>query len=1133
MHRTALPEVPKGYAFYVSPDGNDAASGTDSTEAFATIQRARDAIRERKSAATPDNIIRGAGVTVWICGGRYYQDQTFELAPEDSGTAEVPIVYRAMPGAQVSIIGGRGVSGWQKVQDEAVLARLEPAGRGEVYQADLRTQSTGHLTVGIGDFGRFRSRGFARQAAPAALELFFQDKPMSVARWPNNEFLRIVGYPEATGDDHGGDLGKLAGGFNYEGGRPNRWKDTNDIWVHGYWAYDWANSYEHIESIDIEKHLIKTSPPYGNYGFRVGGAGGRFYFLNILEELDEAGEWYMDRKSGILYFWPPAPLEQGKTMVSIVESPVIYINGASHITIRGLTVECTRGDGIRISGGSNNLVAECVLRNTGNCGVTVSGGKNNGVVGCDIYETGDGGVSLSGGDRKTLTPAGHFAHNNHIHHVARWSRCYAPAISMTGVGIRASNNLIHDHPHCAILFSGNEHVIELNEIHHVCLETGDVGAIYTGRDYTFRGNIIRHNFIHHTGGVGMGSMGIYMDDCVSGTQIYGNVLWKLHRAVFLGGGRDFKVENNIFINCDPAIEIDGRGLSKAPVWHNMVYQTMKQWLENMNWKQPPYSTRYPQIAELEKYYAKDEGVPPGNILVARNICVGSKWLETTWGATKDVVDAQDNLVGTDPCFVDPEKGDFRLRDDSPAFKLGFKRIPFEQIGPVKETADAKEMGNASLPNKTGWIRQAHHKENSLYVGWASVDITPKKPVALTGQLYKRIARSVLDPLTATVLALESREKEGKKEQAIMVSCDLLYIRKPIQERLREMVKPRVPDFDVRKLFLTATHTHTGPGFIDDAFGDLYDVSKDEGVMKASEYADFFLEQVANAVVTAWQNRKASGVSWALGHAVVGMNRRAHYFDGSSAMYGNTNAENFSNIEGYEDHAVEMLFFWEPNQKLTGIVVNIACTSQETENLGEVSADFWHETREEIRKRYSQDIFIFPQCAAAGDISPHPLFRNEAEQIMQKRRGISRRQEIARRIANAVDEVFSCAKADIKTELPFRHTVVSLELPEAESSALPFYQTDSVKPIEFHVIRLGDVAIATNPFEMFLDYGVRIKARSRAVLTLLVNLSCQHSGYLPTEKAVKGGGYSADKYIVGPEGGQVLVNETVKRINELW
>lgn len=1104
------------YAFYVSPDGNDSASGRSPSNAFATLHRARDAVRElKKTKAVPKG-----GVTVGIRSGEYYLEQGFELTSEDSGTSEAPIVYGAMPGGQVRIIGGREVSVWKKVQDKAILGRLNPTARGQVYQADLRAQ-------GIDNFGQLKSRGFARGTSPAALELFFQDKPMRLSRWPNDSFVKIAGYPEANRDDHGGTLGKLSEGFNYEGDRPNRWRDTNDIWVHGYWAYDWANSYEHIESIDLQKRFIKTSPPHGNYGFRTGG---RFYFLNVLEELDEPGEWYIDRKSGILYFWPPALVKQNRTVVSIVEDPLVHLNNTSHVTIRGLAIECARGAGVRISGGSNNNVINCTLRNLGNYGVTVNGGKNHSVVGCEIYETGDGGISLRGGDRKTLTPANHFAHNNHIHHVGRWSRCYVPAVSMTGVGIRASNNLIHDHPHCAILFWGNEHVIELNEIHHVCLETGDVGAIYTGRDYTFRGNIIRHNFIHHTGGVGMGSMGIYMDDCISGTQIYGNVLWKLHRAVFLGGGRDFKVENNIFIDCDPAIDIDGRGLSKSPVWHNMVYKTMKRRLEDVNWRQPPYSTRYPELADLKEYYAKDDGVPPGNILVARNICVGEKWLTIRWGATKEMVTVQDNLVEADPHFVDAASGDFRLKNDSPAFELGFKRIPFEQIGLVNESSKSEKTSRDSMANnRVGAVREPP----LLYVGWASVDITPRKPVAVIGQLHKRIARTTLDPLTATVLALETRGRGANNEQAIMVSCDVICIRKAIQRRLRDMVKSQIPDFDVRKLLLNATHTHTAPGFIDNAFGGLYDVSKDKGVMKASEYGSFFVERLAKAIVQAWQNRKPAGMSWALGHAVVGMNRRAHYFDGSSVMYGNTNAENFSNIEGSEDHALEMLFFWRPEEKLTGLVINIACTSQETENLSEISADFWHDVREEIRRRYSEDLFILPQCAPAGDLSPHLLFRKKADEIMLKRRGVSRRQEIARRIANAVDDVFSLAKADIKWRLPFRHKVVDLDLPQNEPAILPFYETDSIKPIEFHVIRLGDIAIATNPFELYIDYGIRIKARSQAVLTLLVQLSCQNNGYLPTEKAVKGGGYSADKYIIGPEGGQILVNETVKRINELW
>jgi hypothetical protein len=1097
-------------SIYVSPGGYDKASGTNPEEAFITLQRARDAIREMsKGKALPEG-----GVTVWLCSGRYYLDKGFELTAEDSGIAEAPIVYRAMPGERIRIIGGRQVSGWKRVQDHAILDRLDPAARGQVYQSDLKTQ-------GINDFGKFKSRGFARGTSPAALELFFQDKPMNIARWPNDSFLKIAGFTKGKDDGHGRKLGELSGGFNYEGDRPNQWKDTSDIWVHGYWAYDWANSYEHIASIDLKRRLIKTSPPHGNYGFRTGG---RFYFLNILEELDEPGEWYLDRKSGIMYFWPPAPIKQGRTMVSIVEDPMVHLNNTSYITIRDLEIECARGTGVRISGGSNNNVINCTLRNLGNYGLTVNGGKGHSVVGCEIYEMGDGGISLRGGDRKTLAPARHLAYNNHIHHVARWSRCYVPAVSMSGVGIRVSNNLIHDHPHCAILFGGNDHLIELNEIHHVCLETGDVGAIYTGRDYTFRGNIIRHNFIHHTGGVGMGSMGIYMDDCVSGTQIYGNVLWKLHRAVFLGGGRDFKIENNIFIDCDPAIDIDGRGLSKSPVWNNMVYKTMKQRLERMNWKQPPYSTRYPELADLQKYYDKDDGLPPGNILVARNICVGEKWLTVRWGATDEMVEVRDNFVKEDPHFMDAANGNFRLKDDSPAYKLGFKKIPFEQIGLVKKAANSEKTNPGNSAKST--------KEDSLYVGFSSVDITPQKPVVVIGQMHKRIARTTLDPLTATVLALETRGGTND-EQAIMVSCDVIFIRKQIQQRIRDLVKPQIPDFDVNKLLMNATHTHTAPGFIDGAFKGLYDVSKDKGVMKASEYGSFFVGRIAKAVVEAWRNREPAGMSWALGHAVVGMNRRVQYFDGSSVMYGNTNAENFSNIEGSEDHAVEMLFFWRPDEKLAGIVINIACTSQETENLSEISADFWHDVRQELRKRYSKDLYIFPQCAPSGDLSPHLLFRRKADEIMLKRRGITRRQEIARRIANAVDDVFGLAKEDIRWQLPFRHRVVNLDLPEHEPSVLPFYETDPIKPIEFHVIRLGDIAIATNPFELYIDYGIRMKARSKAVLTLLVQLSCQTNGYLPTERGVKGGGYSADKFVVGPRGGQILVNETVKKINELW
>ena len=425
-------------------------------------------------------------------------------------------------------------------------------------------------------------------------------------------------------------------------------------------------------------------------------------------------------------------------------------------------------------------------------------------------------------------------------------------------------------------------------------------------------------------------------------------------------------------------------------------------------------------------------------------------------------------------------------------------------------------------------------EKPLYVGWASVDITPAKPVALVGQLNKRISQKVLDPLTATALALETRDENGVREQSIMVSCDVLFIRKAIQERLRDRVKNSIPDFNGNKLFLNATHTHTAPGFSDDEFKGLYDISKDEGVMKPSEYADFFVERVTQVITQAWQNRKPGGMSWGLGHAVIGLNRRAHYFDGKSIMYGDTARPDFSNMEGYEDHSVGMIFFWTADKQLTGILMNVACTSQETEGLSDVSADFWHDTRLEIRKRLSNDgLFIFPQCSTAGDQSPHVQINKKAEEIMRERRGLSGRQEIARRLADAVDDVLPLSKDEIANRVIFKHKVARVAIPVHEPLVEPFYVTDTVDPIEFHVMRLGDIAIATNPFELYLDYGIRIKVKSPAVFTFLSQLSCQLGGYLPTEKGVQGGGYSADKFIVGPKGGQVLVDETVNQLNILW
>ncbi|MGE5607932.1 MAG: hypothetical protein ACM359_01650, partial [Bacillota bacterium] len=294
---------------YVSLAGNDAASGRKreadgGNGPVATLDRAREIVQ----AARKEN--PKAAIVVEMMPGTYVLDHSFQLTAEDSGLAEAPVTYQAEPGGKVHLVGGREVSNFKPVTDPAVLNRLTPGARGQVLQADLKA-------LGIGNFGPMKSRGFGRPMTPAGLELFFQDRPMTLARWPNEGFVKIASIPkeQAGGDEHGGMLGKLTAGFYYEGDRPGAWKSQEDIWVHGYWAWDWANSYERIESIDTASRLIKTSSPHGLYGFR---AGQRFYFLNVLEELDSPGEWYLDRKTGVLYFWPPAPIGAGKALVSVL-----------------------------------------------------------------------------------------------------------------------------------------------------------------------------------------------------------------------------------------------------------------------------------------------------------------------------------------------------------------------------------------------------------------------------------------------------------------------------------------------------------------------------------------------------------------------------------------------------------------------------------------------------------------------------------------------------------------------------------------------------------------------------------------------------------------------------------------------
>ena len=420
----------------------------------------------------------------------------------------------------------------------------------------------------------------------------------------------------------------------------------------------------------------------------------------------------------------------------------------------------------------------------------------------------------------------------------------------------------------------------------------------------------------------------------------------------------------------------------------------------------------------------------------------------------------------------------------------------------------------------------------LHVGWATVDITPSARVVLDGSGYKRVTSEVEDPVTATVLALETRDGDRVIEQAIMISFDLVRMTKEVQDGLQLEAAKRLKDFDNSKLFCGATHTHCGPSISYERTGpgQLYDLSNETDVMTPQQYILLLYERVGAGIVEAWQSRTPAGMSWGLGNAAVGYNRRLSYTDGSALMGFDTARPDFSHIEGSEDQAVEMLFFWDSGQKLTGMLLNIACPSQVGRKA--ISADFWHPIREGLKAKYGPQLHIFAQCAAAGDQCPEPIVRSRAEKVMTERRKISWKQELANRVVRAVDDVWPCAQADVQTRPVFAHRTIKMDIPNKNSYNEARWMPSMV-PVEVHVLRLGDVAMATNPFELFLDYGIQIKGRSKAVLTFISQLTCDSQGYLPTRRAVAGGDYSAVNHTVGPTGGRVFVDESVKAMNSMW
>jgi hypothetical protein len=650
--------------FHVAPTGNDTYPGTE-TQPFATLEKAREAIRK-----TPDQSDRP--LLVKIHAGEYLLEKPLTFSREDSGTTRSTVIFQGPPSGEVRLTGAvpLAVSQFKKLTpDTSLWNNLDPSARENVLSCNLRE-------AGISNYGAVNPIPFGAQE-PAPLELFFNDTPMTLARWPNQGFAFSLGAPPNSSGQS----------FLYEGDQPTRWAGSKTLMLHGYFGKPWADETVIGFAVNPDAHTLSVEPK-PRYGF---GKNLPYYAFNLIEELDTPGEWFLDRPSGTLYFWPPAPLENARVRVSILQQPLIEMKDVSHLVFENLIFEANRTDGVVIRNSSNIAIRNCRVRNVGLYGIRIEGGQNNRVSSCELSDCGAGGVLLSGGDRATLKPSRHTVENCDIHDFSRRVRTYTPGVDLVGVGQIVRNNRIHQAPHFALRYRGNNHLIEYNDIHDVCREVSDAGALYAGRDWGSYGNIVRYNFLHDIRSAVYESAevhGVYLDDCDSGHLVFGNLFCRIQgMAVLIGGGRDNRIENNIFVECKSAVHIDQRGSKLVTQGGNTGWTStdLLARIEQYRYTQPPWSVQYPKLAAILKDGLEEAKRPWGNE-VLRNLGYRvPRWAHDLGNGyeTSTYLIQQDNLPDADPLFVNPDQGDYRLRPESPALKIpGFQPIPIEKIGPT-------------------------------------------------------------------------------------------------------------------------------------------------------------------------------------------------------------------------------------------------------------------------------------------------------------------------------------------------------------------------------------------------------------------------------------------------------------------
>jgi len=642
----------EGLKLYVSPEGNDSwtgllpspsRAGTDGP--LATIGAARDTVRHLKATVGLEQ-----PVTVLIREGTCRVTEPIVFTAEDSGTEAAPITYAAYPDERPVISGGRVITGWRQ--------------EGDLWTADLPEVKTGDWYFGA---------------------LWVNGERRTVARTPNDGYLYTAGKVPSQE--------KTA--FKFQPGDIQHWQNLDDVIVVAY--HSWETSLHRIASIDEENNIVTFTGP-AVWPFERWGEKQRYHVENMREALDAPGEWYLDRKAGVLYYKPMDGENVSKAeAVAPVAKQLVLLQGdpsqgkfVEHLHLKGIRFMHTdwpieregHSDAqaafsvpgaIQAVGARFCSVEGCEIAHVGTYGVWFRRGcQDNRIVQNEIHDLGAGGVRIGEGaspESDADAACRNVIDNNFIHDGGKIFR------GAVGVWIgRSSYNTVSHNEVSDLDYTGlsvgwcwgyapssaNHNIIEYNHVHHIGRGVlSDMGGIYTLG--ISPGTVIRYNIFHDISSYSYGGWGIYPDEGSSEILIENNIVYNTKTGGFHQHyGRENIVRNNIF-----AFSKEGQIIRTREEDHisftferNIVYFNNGRLLGS-NWSNGNYRMDY------NVYW--DTSNP--------EITFAGMSFEEWRAKGRDV-----HSIIADPLFVNAEQFDFRLKPESPAIKLGFKPINMSKNG---------------------------------------------------------------------------------------------------------------------------------------------------------------------------------------------------------------------------------------------------------------------------------------------------------------------------------------------------------------------------------------------------------------------------------------------------------------------